>query len=194
VRSTHRAWSASAVALVLATTTILSADTNQKAFEKTWGGRRVVVKRPLYSLVYNERSLRGSTHASRDGLTVVTPFAGTYFQFDGRHRVDDVMEHDVQKIAQSVSFAYLKGKLLGEGSIQEIEPVMLVRYDRGVELVVRAAQVNRDTVRLKLSVPADGDDDVATGLTVQWPAPLSKAFSERGNVEDLIQQFLTTLE
>jgi hypothetical protein len=194
VGTTRRKWSASAVALVLATTTILSADTNQKAFEKTWVGRRVVVKRPLYSLVYNERSLRGSTHASRDGLTVVTPFAGTYFQFDGRHRVDDVMEHDVQQIAQSVSFAYIKDKLLGEGSIHEIEPVMLARYDRGVELMVRAAQVNRDTVRLKLSLPADGDDDVATALTVQWPAPLSKSFSERGDVEDLIQQFLTTLE
>jgi hypothetical protein len=194
VRSNRRVWSASVVALVLATTTILSADTNQKAFEKNWVGRRVVVKRTLYSLVYNDRNLRGSIHAGRDGLTVVTPFAGTYFQFDGRHRVDDVMEHDVQKIAQSVGFAYIKGKLLGEGSIQEIEPVMLARYDRGVELVVRAAQVNRDTVRLKLSLPADGDDDVATGLTVQWPAPLSKSFSERGDVEDLIQQFLTALE
>jgi hypothetical protein len=71
---------------------------------------------------------------------------------------------------------------------------MLARYDPGVELVVRAAQVNRDTVRLKLSLPADGHDDVATGLTVQWPAPLSRSFSERGDVEDLIQQFLTTLE
>jgi hypothetical protein len=54
--------------------------------------------------------------------------------------------------------------------------------------------VNRDTVRLKLSLPADGDDDVATLLTVQWPLPLSKTFSERGEVEDLIQQFLALLE
>ena len=190
MRSTRRVWSASVVALVLAATTIMSADTNQKAFTKTWVGRRVVVKRLLYSLVYKERSLRGSIHSSRDGLTVVTPFAGTYFQFDGRHRVDDVMEHDVQKIAGSVTRAYIKDNLIGEGFIQEIEPVTLARYDRGVELVVRAAQVNRDTVRLKLSLPADGDDDAATGLTVQWPSPLSKSFSERGNVEDLIQQFL----
>ena len=71
---------------------------------------------------------------------------------------------------------------------------MLARYDRGVELVVRVAQVNRDAVRLKLSLPAGGDDGVATGLTIQWPAPLSKSFSERVDVEDLIQQFLTTLE
>jgi hypothetical protein len=194
MRSTFRVWSASVVALLLAATTITSADTNQKAFEKNWVGRRVVVKRTLYSLVYNDRNLRGSIHAGRDGLTVVTPFTGTYFQFDGRHRVDDVVEHDVQKIAQSVKLAYVKDAPLGEGSIQEIEPVMLARYDRGVELVVRVAQVNRDTVRLKLSLPAGGDDGVATGLTILWPAPLSKSFSERVDVEDLIRQFLTTLE
>ena len=179
------------MALVLAATTIMSADTNQNAFKKNWVGRRVVVKGPLYSLVYKERSLRGSIRGSRDGLTVVTPFAGVYFQFDGRHRVDDVIEHDVQKLADAVKRAYLKDNLSNEGFIQDIEPVMLAHYDRGVVLVVRAAQVNFDTVRLKLSLPVDGDDDVVTSLTVHWPAPLSKSFSERGDVEDLIQQFLT---
>ncbi len=191
MRSTRRVWIASVVALVLATTTIMSADTNQNAFKKNWVGRRVVVNGPLYSLVYKERSLRGSIRADRDGLTVVTPFAGTYFQFDGRHRVDDVIEHDVQKIAEAVKRAYIKDKLSDEGFTQVIEPVMLAHYDRGVELVVRAAQVDLDTVRLKLSLAADGDDDVVTSVTVKWPAPLSKSFSERGDVEDLIQQFLT---
>ena len=179
------------MALVLATTTVMSADTNQNAFKKNWVGRRVVVKGPLYSLVYKERSLRGSIHAGRDGLTVVTPFAGVYFQFDGRHRVDDVIEHDVQKIAEAAKGAYIKVNLSSEGFTQVIEPVMLAHYDRGVELVVRAAEVNLDTVRLKLSLAADGDDDVVTSLTVRWPAPLSKSFSERGDVEDLIQQYLT---
>jgi hypothetical protein len=191
MRSTRRWWSTSVVALVLAATTIMSADTNQKAFAKNWVGRRVVAKRPLYSLVYKERGLRGSIRTGRDGLTVVTPFAGTYFKFDGRHRVDDVVEHDVQKISEAVTRAYVKDNLINEGWNQQIEPVMLTRYDSGVELVVRAAQVNRDTIRLTLSLPADGDDDVATALTVQWPAPLSKSFSERGAVEDLIQEFLT---
>ena len=180
--------------LMLAATSLTSAESNQKTFEKNWVGRRVVVKRSLYSLVYKERTLRGSIRAGRDGLTVVTPFAGTYFQFDGRSRVDDIMEHDVQKISQAVRLAYAKDKLLGEGTNQLIDPVTLTRYDRGVELVVSGVQVNRETVRLKLSLPTDGDDDVATGLTIQWPLPLSKTFSERSEVEDLIQQFLTLLE
>lgn len=191
MRITRRVWIASVVALVLATTTIMSADTNQNAFKKNWVGRRVVVKGPLYSLVYKERSLRGSIRADRDGLTVVTPFAGTYFQFDGRHRVDDVIEHDVQKIAEAVKHAYIKDKLGNEGFTQVVDPVMLAHYDRGVELMVTAAQVDLDTVRLSLSLVAGGDDDVVTSLTIKWPAPLSKSFSERGDVEDLIQQFLT---
>jgi len=180
--------------LMLAATCITSAETNQKTFEKSWVGRRVVVNRTLYSLVYKERTLRGSIRAGRDGLTVVTPFAGTYFQFDGRSKVDAIVEHDVQKIAASVSLAYAKNKLLGEGTNQQIEPVTLTRYDRGFELVVTGAVVNRETVRLKLSLPDDGDNSVATGLTVQWPLPLSKTVSERGEVEDLIQQFLTPVE
>jgi trans-2-enoyl-CoA reductase len=193
VVSTRGVWSFS-LALVIAATAVTSADTNQKTFEKHWTGRRVVVKRPLYSLVFNERGLVGTTRAGRAGLTVVTPFAGTYFQFDGRHRVDDVVEHDVHQIAKSVTIAYRKDKELGEGWIQQIEPVTLTLYDVGNELTVKAARVDRDAVRLTLVQTAGEDDEVATSLTVKWPVPLSKSFSERGNVEGLIQQYLSTGE
>ena len=189
--NTRRLWSVSLATLVLAVTAVTSADSNQKAFEKDWAGRRVVAKQPLYSLVYNERGLVGPTRAGRrTGLTVVTPFAGTYFQFDGRRHVDDVVEHDVNNIVKSVSIAYRKDHPFDDGGIQEIEPVMLTLYDAGVELRVRAARVERNAVRLTLVLAAGDDEEVATSLTVQWPAPLSKSFSERGNIEDLIQRFL----
>ena len=155
-------------------------ESNQKTFEKQ--GRSA--SSSAFALLSRVRdrthvgSIRAAGMASRSHA-----FAGTYFQFDGRSHVDAIMEHDVQKIAQLVTLAYVKDRLLGEGAIQQIEPVTLTRYDRGVELVVNSAQVNRETIRLKLSLPADGDDDVVTGLTVQWPLPLSKTFSERGEVE-----------
>jgi hypothetical protein len=41
---------------------------------------------------------------------------------------------------------------------------------------------------------AGTDDEGVTSLTVKWPLILSKSFSERRNVEDLIQQFLTLRE
>jgi len=191
VITARRVWGASIVALVVAAATVTSADSNQKAFEKQWTGRRLLVKRPLYSLVYNERSLAGAIRQGRDGLTVVTPFEGTFFQFNGRFRTDDVVESDVEKIAPLVTVAYRKDRLV-DSSVQVIEPVMLARYDPGVELIVRAARIQKDIVRLELV--RDGEEELATTLTVKWPLYISKSFSERGNVEALIQAYLTARE
>jgi hypothetical protein len=192
--SRRRVLSVGVAALVLAAAAVAWAANNQKEFEKRWTGRHVVVKRPLYSLVYNESGLGGSVSAGRAGLTVVTPSAGTYFQFDGRHKVDDIVAHDVQQIAQSVQVAYRKDKLLGEGWTQKIDPVMLTFYDTGVALKVSTVHVEHDTVKLTLALASGGDDEVATSLTVKWPGPLSKSFSERGNIEQLIQEYLTVRE
>ena len=194
MRSTRPASSIAVAALMLTASVVVPAENQQKAFETSWVGRHVVVKRTLYSLVYKEQRIRGSVEVKRDGLTVVTPFAGTYFQFDGRRHVDDIMEQDVQKISDSVKVAYQQSKLLDEGFSQIVDPILLTRYDPGTELIVRTARVNREMVRLELAQVTDGEKDIATSLTVQWPAPLSKAFSERVNVEGLIQQFLTVRE
>jgi len=191
---TRLAWNAFALALVAAATVVLSADTSQKAFEKQWTGRHVVVKRTLYSLVYNERGRGDSLHLGRSGLMVVTPFMGSYYQFDGRRRVDDVVDHDLQKIVNAVKVAYRKDRVLGDGFVQDIDPQLIERYDPGVELLVKAARVQGDVVRLDLMKPAAGEEDVVSSLTVKWPLILSKSFSERGNVEDLIRQFLAVAE
>jgi hypothetical protein len=194
VRRSEVRRSANVAALVLVTSLIVSAESQQKTFEHSWVGRRVVLKQPLYSLVYKERGMRGSTTAKRDGLTVVTPFTGIYFQFDGRHHVDNVTARDVQKVAEAVKVAYVKDEILGDSWVQVIDPVMLARYDPGTELVVRAAHMNLETVRLDLALATNSDNELATSLTVQWPAPLSKSFSERVDVEGLIHQFLTMRE
>jgi len=195
VITTRRVWSASPVALialVVAAAAVASTDTNQKVFEKQWTGRRVLLKQTLYSLVYHERGRGGEPHLGRSGLMVVTPFTGSYFQFDGRRHVDDVVEHDLQKMINSVRTAYRKDHVLDEGWVQDIDPVLVERYEPGGELLVRVARVERDVVRLEL-VKTAGDEGV-TSLTVKWPLILSKSFSERGNVEDLIQQFLALRE
>jgi hypothetical protein len=89
-----------------------------------------------------------------------------------------------------VRVAYRKDRVLDEGWVQDIDPVLVERYEPGGELLVRAARVERDVVRLELAKTAGTDDEGVTSLTVKWPLILSKSFSERGNVEDLIQQFL----
>lgn len=189
MRSTAVAWSAVVAAFMLVASSIVSAENQQKAFEKNWVGRHVVVKRPLYSLEYNEHG-RGGIKAKRDGLTVVTPWEGTYFQFDGRLKVANITEHDVHRIAPSVKLAYQKEMMLEDGVNQVIDPVMLSRFESGTELIVRTVRVGLKTIRLELSLP-DSEKDLATSLTVQWPAALSKPFTERVDVEGLIQQFVT---
>ena len=52
--------------------------------------------------------------------------------------------------------------------------------------------MDRDTVRLSFVQMAgpDGADDLVTSLTIKWPLPLSRSFSERDNIEKLIRPFL----
>src|SRR5213592_3431387 len=69
----------------------LSAESPQRIYARTWEGKTVVLKRVLYTLVYNERGLLGNVRSGRrDGLTVLTSSRGMYFQFDGRQGKDAV--------------------------------------------------------------------------------------------------------
>jgi hypothetical protein len=181
-----------AIALASGIAVLTAADRPQQAFAKDWEGRHVVVKQTLFSLVYNERGRLGNTvSAKRDGLTVVTPSGGIYFQFDGRQGQDDVVGRDAQHIVDAVAAAYI-GDALDVRAYRKVEPLLIARYDAGVELVVRTVRMERDTVRLSFVQMAgpDGTDDPVTSLTVKWPVPLSKSFSERDVVEKLIRPFL----
>jgi hypothetical protein len=39
----------------------------------------------------------------------------------------------------------------------------------------------------------DGDDAPVTSLTIKWPVPLSKSFSERAIIEQLILPYVNVL-
>ena len=54
-----------------------------------------------------------------------------------------------------------------------------LRYEPGTELVVRAARVSLDSVRLELSLATDGDTELATSLRVQWPVTARSRCSAR---------------
>jgi hypothetical protein len=168
-----------------------AADRPQQAFVRDWEGKHVVVARTLFSLVYNERGLLGNTTSGkRDGLVVVTPFEGTYMQFDGRQGRDDVVERDPQAVVNGVATAYAPDSL-DVRQYRKVEPVMMARYDAGVELVVSSVRIARDSVRLVLALPTDPQGDApVTSLTVRWPMPLSKSLSEREPIENLIRGFL----
>lgn len=178
--------------IVASTAGLAAADNPQKTFAKTWEGKSVVVKQTLFTLVYNERGRLGKTaKGKRDGLTVVTPSVGTYFQFDGRDSENDITDRDPQRVFDTVGTTYLRAYNLDIGTYQKVEPLLLTRYERGVELIVRTVRVEENVVRVVFDdAAAAGKGEVATTLTVKWPVPLSSAFTERSLVEILIRQFV----
>lgn len=168
-----------------------AADSPQQAFSRQWERQAVVVKRPLYTLVFNERGKLGNTYEGRrEGLTVVTPADGVYFQFDARQGRTDVVKPRIEEIIQAVRAEY-EPDSLEVRSYRKVDPVIVHRFDAGVELVVRGVRVGTDTVRVSLALP-DGVDagGEVTSLTIKWPTPLSRTFSEREVVEGLMRWFV----
>lgn len=172
--------------------TLLAADNQKDAFIKNWKSSRVVVKQVLYTLIYTERSLIGNmSDPRRAGLTVVTPFDGVYFQFDGRRSVDDIVERDPRRVQSAIATQYMKTAVLDIGTYSTIEALSLERYEIGFELIVRDVRIDRDTVRLMFYDPtSETKTETATMLTVKWPMPLSKSFTEQTVIESLIGEFV----
>ena len=172
---------------------LLSADASgRKTFLTAWQNRTVVLRRPLYSIVYDERS-RWVPLAKHDGrvagLTVGTPSA-MYYQFDARRdSEDDIIESDPNALVSRLRDQYRRSTALELGNVQDVEPVLLVRYEPGTALVVKKIQIERDRVRLLLH--KDRDSDLATTLTVKWPAPLSKELTESAPIEGVLARFVT---
>jgi len=169
--------------------TAVEAESPQRAFVKAWTGQSVVLKRVVYSLVYNERGKLGTTHNGvRDGVLVATPLRGEYFQFDGRHGRDAVVAKDPDLLVRAVAAQY-EPDSLDVRSYRKLEPLAVHRFEAGVELVVSDVSIERDEVKLEF-VQAQGDEETLTSLRIKWPLPLSSSFGERPRVEDVLRRFV----
>jgi hypothetical protein len=186
----------SLAAFVLASTISLAAggpEPARKSFLASWQGKRVAVKRTMYTLVFNERGKLGKTYrAKREGLTVVTPSSGTYCRFDGRDSEGDIVGREPQEVVDQISTTYRRPLSLDIGFYLRVEPLLIAQYQPGGELVVTDVRIERDRVRLSFgSVASDSPvGELATALTVQWPTNLSAALTERPLIEGLIRQFV----
>ena len=180
------------VALVAAASLHASERSGKKAFQNAWVGRSVVVKRALYSVVYDERNrvLPLIKHQDRvSGLTVVTPTGTSYYQFDARRDSErDIIDRDPNGIVSEMRKQYFRSMHLDIGTVQDVEPLMLVHYSPGVALIVRKVQIERDRVRLYFH--KDGEAELATTLTVKFPTPLSNELTESPLIDDAITRFV----
>jgi hypothetical protein len=180
------------VALAATASTRAAGRSGKDAFQEAWVGRTVVVKRTLYSVVFDERSrvLPLIKHQDRvSGLTVVTPTGTFYYQFDARRdSEEDIIDRDPNRIVSKMREQFARDMHLDIGTTQNIEPLMLVRYSPGVAFIVKKVRIDRDRVRLYLH--KHGDADLATTLTVKFPTPLTKALTESPLIDDALTHFV----
>ncbi|MGH9256392.1 MAG: hypothetical protein ACRD3C_17680 [Vicinamibacterales bacterium] len=180
------------IALAASAASLYAAEqSGKRAFVSAWEDRTVVLKQALYSLVFDERK-RFLPIVKRQGrvsgLTVATS-SGMYYQFDARRDSEgDIVERDPSRIVTTLQEQYYRGRHLDIGPAQDVETLMLVRYEPGVELIVRSVQIERDRVRLFLH--KDHNADLATTLTVKWPVPLSKELTESSLIDDVLTRFV----
>jgi len=190
----HSLRTVSAITIVVAAATVVlpAAESGKKDFITAWQNRSVVLKRTLFSVVYDERSRVLPLWKQKGrvaGLTVGTPSA-TYYQFEARREAEeDVLANDPNVILSTLRGQYRRSEYLDIGHVQDVEPLMLVRYEPGVELVVKRVEIERDRVRLLLH--KDRASDLATTLTVKWPVPLTKELGESVVIEDVISRYVT---
>ena len=168
--------------------TLSAASNPTEDFAARWVGRAVVLKQRLYTLAYRERGRLGNGTDKRDGLFVVTPFSGTYYQFDGRQSKDDIRSADPQSLAATIRTTYI-GDALDVRQYQKVEPLLVTILEPGVALIVSNVRVDRDRVRMYFA-EAQAADSAATSLLIQWPTPFSRGFTERAAVESLIHQYI----
>jgi hypothetical protein len=179
-----------AVGLACAMTVPQAADHPMKAFANAWKGRRVVLTQTLYTVRYDEVGKMGITYRDKlAGLSVATP-TGSYFEFDGGPD-ESIVDRDPIRVFNLMKTRYRRAMHLDVGTVAKITPVVLTRYEPGVTLVVTGVEIERDMVRLafRRTEPED-TQGFATTLTVRWPVPFSKGFTERALVDGIVARFV----
>ena len=173
--------------------TLSAASDPTEEFATSWKGQTVILKQRLYTLAYTERGRLGKATDKRDGLFVVTPFNGTYYQFDGRQSKDDIRDADPQRLADAIRTMYAADSL-DVRQYSKVEPILVTIYEPGVELVVSTVRVDRDRLRVFFSDPRATESTAVTSFLVQWPTPFSHSFSERPAIETIIRQYIRPRE
>jgi hypothetical protein len=121
------------------------------------------------------------------GLTVATP-TDTYYRFASqREYEDDVVDRDPARVLELLKDRYRRSAHLDTDNVQEIEAVMLVRFEPGVQLKVQRVSIEDDEVRVLLRRPGD---DLTTTLTVKWAAPFSRELVESALIDNVLNRYL----
>jgi hypothetical protein len=181
---------ATALTIMSAASAVVSAAGALNAFTRAWDGRRVVVRSPLYSVLYDEVGRLGKHYPGKlAGLTVAT-HAGQHYEFDGPGSDEDIAAATPHEVMNQMSARFHRSSHLELSSVKTITPRVLRQFDPGVTLIVDSVRVERNRIRFEFVQSGDGDDGFATSLTIEWPAPLSKELREREAIEAMLRRFV----
>ena len=180
---------ATALAITSAASAIVSADALSD-FTRMWHGRRVVIRSPLYSVLYDEVGRLGVHYRGKlAGLTVAT-HAGQHYEFDGPGSDEDIAEATPHAVMNQMSARFHRSSHLELSSVKTITPRVLRQFDPGVTLIVDSVKIERNRIRFEFLQSGDEEDGFATSLTIEWPAPLSKQLREREAIEAMLRRFV----
>ncbi|MDE3153675.1 MAG: hypothetical protein KGN76_01160 [Acidobacteriota bacterium] len=164
----------------------------------TWLHRQVALKQPLYSVLVMRSTFGGGAVLSRQGLAVVSPEKGVYYQFHGSFFSGDrdVTGSNIDDVFDEISAEHrlMPPRMAEPGSgpprppMAVSRPARLVTYTTGTLLQVRKVAIGKD--RVTLTFDDLHGEHAATTLTVQWPQPFSPGLTEQPEIEQLLEQFL----
>lgn len=188
---------AAVILLTLTATAAAAAPPGARALKSAWLHRQIVLKQALYSIIVTRQAFGGGAMLSREGLTVVSPETGIYYEFHGHFFTGDrtVVGRDLQQVVEEVSAEHRLMPMRTNPNTGRLEPPMpverpaqLITYAAGTILRVQKLAIAKDHVTLTFE-DLRGHRAVTT-LTVQWPQPLSRNFSEQPAIDRLLQTFL----
>jgi hypothetical protein len=172
---------------------VTGADNALSEFTAKWDGRRVVVRSALHTVLYDEVGRMGMQYRGKlAGLTVATP-AGQYYEFDGPGSDERIVDATPNLVFNEMSVRFRRAYHLDIGTVKTITPLLLRQFEPGVALIVDTVTVERSRVRFEFRQEDEENPGFATSLTVEWPAPFSKAFREREVIESVIGRFIAPL-
>ena len=188
---TRRSLATVLMMMTFAASTVTGRGASVSEFTRAWDGRRVLVKSVLYTVLYDEVGRVGIHYNGRQaGLTIATP-DGQYYEFDAPGSDEDVVEQTPDRVVSEMSTRFIRAYHLDIGIVKTITPLSLRQYEPGIVLIVDSIKVERNRVRFAFRRAGEAaGDEFATSLTVEWPAPLSKALNEREGIEGVLRRFV----
>jgi hypothetical protein len=186
-----------ALAMAVSSAALPAGDSPQE-FKTQWINRSVVLKQPLYTVLYSAPRVASATLESRStGITVISPHKGTYYYAEPvgtDMRRTPLSDSSPERLQEKISALTENQRVRGlSGRTQNVtaSPARLLTYDKSSALVIRDVVVTDKWVRLDLyDLLTDRRQPPTTTLLVEWPQRFSKPFSEQSEIEQLLMEFL----